>query len=124
MGKVKTNGLADAIMKELKKYEKATIEDIKEVGKEVAKEGREKLETTSPEKDGGYKAGWRVKETPTTKGCSFVIHNVKKPGLTHLLEDGHALRNGGRAKKCVHIKPVEEWCNKEFEKRIEKRIGQ
>lgn len=122
MAKTKITELTAVIMKELKNYEKATIEDMREVGKEVAKEGAKILKETSPEKTGVYKKGWTVKETPTTKGCGFVVHNSKKPGLTHLLEEGHAMRNGGRSKKIVHIKPAEEWCNEEFEKRLIRRL--
>ena len=53
----------------------------------------------------------------------FVVHNKKKPGLTHLLERGHQSNRGGRVKGIVHIKPVEEWCNEEFERRAEARLG-
>ncbi|KAK9680615.1 hypothetical protein QE152_g38973 [Popillia japonica] len=61
------------------------------------------------------KHGWSVTSQGSFTKPSFVVHNKKKPGLTHLLENGHALRQGGRARAIPHIKPVEEQCIKEYE---------
>lgn len=106
----------------MKAFEKATYDDIKEVGQQVAKEGAKRLQGNSPKKGGIYAKGWGVTPKLGTKKASFTIHNKKKPGLSHLLEKGHALSNGGRSKAIVHIQPVEEWCNTEFEKRLIRRI--
>jgi hypothetical protein len=40
----------------------------------------------------------------------------------HLLEKGHALRNGGRARARVHVAPVQDWMNEELRKKIEEAI--
>ena len=128
MSKVNIDGLADAVLKELKKFNDVTEEEFEKIAKAVAKEGTKKLKATSPRgrgsKKGHYADGWGV--TYLKKGnrkFQFVVHNKKKPGLTHLLENGHALNRGGKARAIVHIKPVEEWCNEEFERRVEMRLG-
>lgn len=50
------------------------------------------------------------------------IHNKTDYQLTHLLEKGHAKRNGGRVNPEVHIRPNEERAVKEFESRIKGAI--
>ena len=42
--------------------------------------------------------------------------------LAHLLEYGHATRNGGRTGANEHIKPVEEWAVEEVQDQIMKAI--
>lgn len=128
MSKVNIDGLADAVLKELKKFNDVTEEEFEKIAKAVAKEGTKKLKVTSPRgrgsKKGHYADGWGVTYFRKGNGkFQFVVHNKKKPGLTHLLENGHALNIGGRARAIVHIKPVEEWCNEEFERRVEMRLG-
>ena len=55
---------------------------------------------------------------PLTKGeidiaavpanLAAVLYNKTDGALTHLLEHGHALRQGGRSPAIVHIQPVED----------------
>ena len=129
MGKINVEALADAVMKELIEFKDMTEEDFEEIAKEVAREGAKKLRATSPRgsgkgKKGHYADGWSVTYFRKGNGkFQFVVHNKKKPGLAHLLEHGHQLNLGGRVGAIVHIKPVEEWCNEEFEKRVEARLG-
>lgn len=129
MSKISIDSLAEEVIKALNEYKDVAKEDFEEVAKSVAKEGAKKLKATSPRgsgkgRKGHYANGWGV--TYERKGNGkfrFTVHNKKKPGLAHLLEHGHQLRQGGRAKAIVHIKPVEEWCNEEFEKRTEERLS-
>lgn len=119
----KKNDLASQVMAALMEYKDVTYEKFKEIAQEVAKEGRKKLKQTSPQGDGTnkghYADGWTVTAVKSgTDKFSFVVHNKKKPGLAHLLEFGHQLRQGGRAKAFPHIKKVEEWCIEEYERRV------
>jgi hypothetical protein len=128
MSKANIDGLVDVVMKELMDFRKITEEEFEEIAKEVAKEGAKKLKETSPRgrgsRKGHYADGWGVTYQRKGNGkFEFVVHNKKKPGLTHLLENGHQSDRGGRVEGIVHIKPVEDWCNEEFEKRIEERLG-
>ena len=48
------------------------------------------LKETSPKLTGKYAKGWTNKMHHAADGSPFsVVHNVKKPGLTHNLEHGH-----------------------------------
>ena len=112
----------------LNDYSNEIQDAITEEAQIIAKEGANELKTTSPKTNrnikhkGRYAKGWRVK---TTKGKGFincVIHNATDYQLTHLLERPHLTRNGSLTKAIVHIAPVEEKVNKEFQSRVEKVI--
>lgn len=120
--------LAGAVMEQLRKFEEVTSEELYKIAKKVASEGTKRLKETSPKgkgsRKGHYADGWTVTAVrKNANAFSFVVHNKKKPGLTHLLEKGHALRGGGRARAFPHIKAVEEWCSEEYQKRVERMIG-
>ena len=117
------NDFAAAIMEAINDYTDTCAEDMLRIAQEVAKEGAKMLKATSPKgagsRKGHYAAGWTVQAVSTDAyNFSFVVHNRKKPGLTHLLENGHQLRNGGRARAFPHIAKVEQWCIEEYERRV------
>ena len=93
----------------------------------VAKESLSKLKNTSPRKTGSYARGWAIKRERGLAGINTVtIHNKTDPQLTHLLENGHVVRNKkgtyGRAPAHKHIQPVEEWANNELPLEIEREL--
>lgn len=85
----------------------------------VSKECVQKLKNTSPVKTGSYSKGWATKKQGD---MDVVVHNRTDYQLTHLLENGHVIRNKkgtyGRVAGRKHIKPVEEWANEELPRRI------
>ena len=87
--------------------------------KETAKETAMKLRNTSPVKTGSYAKGWKV---GTRRGSDYIVHNATDYQLTHLLENGHVIRNKkgeyGRTHPIKHIEPVEEWAADELPRRI------
>ena len=93
----------------------------------IAKEAVQKLKNTSPKKSGSYAKGWAIKRTRTGTGIPDVtIHNKTDYQLTHLLENGHIVRNKygeyGRYNGVKHIEPVEEWANDALVKEVEKEL--
>ncbi len=104
--------LLDEVNKDVEKSTRTNIQRI-------AKEGAQKLRNTSPKMTGEYAQGWGVKKLGDK---DVVIHNKTMPGLTHLLENGHVIRNKkgtyGRAPAHKHIKPVEDWAIDELPRRI------
>lgn len=98
----------------LRVYAENTTEELDEIAKQVAQDGVDKLKETSPERTGEYAKNWDLKKV----GKDYVIYNKETYQLTHLLEKGHAKRNGGRTKKFVHIKPVERSVIENFEAKV------
>lgn len=108
--------LAKLIADELANYAEDIAEAMEEETEQIATEAAAELRATSPKRTGGYAKSWRKKKD----GTGYVVYSTK-PGLPHLLEKGHAKRNGGRTMPIVHIKPVELDVIDKFEKSIERR---
>ena len=85
----------------------------------IAKESVQKLRNTSPQKTGSYAKGWGAKRQGD---MNVVVHNRTDYQLTHLLENGHVVKNAkgtyGRTRPIKHIQPVEEWAADELPRRI------
>ncbi|RJW38858.1 HK97 gp10 family phage protein [Clostridiales bacterium TF09-2AC] len=109
-------------------YASGVAADTKAEAKAVAKEAVKELKQTSPEgpgsRKGHYKDGWASKvERENAVSINIKVYNKKKPGLTHLLEKGHAKRGGGRVNSIPHIAPAEKQAAEDYEKRLKARLS-
>lgn len=115
---MKVDNLADAIIQELTDYSQEVTDNLKEEIRDTAKIIKDKIKRSSPKLTGDYKKGWSVKKRYEGKeDIRLAVHNKKEYPLTHLLENGHAKRGGGRTRAYPHIKTAEA----EAEKRLENR---
>lgn len=74
---------------------------------------------------GEYAKGWTVTKVESTwKGVQAIIYNKTKPGLAHLLNNGHAKRGGGRVSGDSHIDDVTEFAQENLFNEVEKMIRQ
>lgn len=124
---IKPEELSKAIQDYLENYREDIQEDVEEVTDKVTKEAKDELKQTSPRgsvaRNPKYYKGWSVKISK--KGATKyhkVVWNKTNYQLTHLLEFGHATRNGGRTRAIPHIRPVEEKYKVEFVDLVEERI--
>lgn len=106
----------------LNEYTEDVQEGLKEAAISTAKESTSKLKQTSPKRIGAYAKSWTVKKETSRGSILCTVHNKKHYRLTHLLENGHMKRNGGKVAPRVHIKPVETTAIKAFEKQVENVI--
>lgn len=125
MGKSIDINLEEELGRILDEYMDDVEETASKVINQVAKEAAQKLKDTSPgDKAGKYASGWKVKKG---KKLDAVVYNATRPGLTHLLEESHPIRNQygtwGRSAAQPHIAPVREWAEEEVVKRIEEALG-
>ena len=110
------------IEKILKEYSDEVIEGVNKAGDKVSKKAVKSLGVTSQKRTGVYATGWKVTKETGALATIYTIHNAKKAYLPHLLEHGHANRDGSRTPGKVHIKPVEVEAIKEFEDEVKKVI--
>ena len=120
-GVFNVNQLANQIANIMREYSNVTQHQVNDIAEQVAKRGALKLKTAGSFENvtGDYRKGWRAKKV----NGKWVVHNATDYQLTHLLEKGHALANGGRAKAYPHIKPVEQELIEEFEREIRELLG-
>ena len=106
----------------MKQYEKEVEDLSSDVFQSVAKGTVQELKNTSPKLTGDYAKGWAVKQEKGVGKMNFIVHNRTDYQLTHLLENGHVIRNKkgtyGRVSGRKHIAPVEEWASDELPRRI------
>lgn len=122
-----TSSITVQMNKILDSYSREVQEATNKAIDSVAKESASKLRNTSPRKTGDYAKGWKVKKERGRDGLQTVtVHNKTNYQLTHLLENGHVVRNKkgtfGRTRPIKHIAPVEEWAVNELPREIEERL--
>lgn len=120
-GVFNVNQMANQIAKIMREYGNVTQYQVNDIAEQVAKRGGLKLKTAGSFENvtGDYRKGWRAKKV----NGKWIVHNATDYQLTHLLEKGHALANGGRSKAYPHIKPVEQELIEEFEREIREVLG-
>lgn len=123
MAKTTIDKFRDAVNKTLEKYAEDATATTKEVAKAVAQKGAQAVRKASASAYGAgrYSKGWKVTMDENRLGVTAIIHNTT-PGLPHLLEKGHANRDGGRTPGRVHIAPVEEELVKLFPRELEEKL--
>lgn len=127
----KPTDLSKAIHETILSYTNEVQGEIDKEAKKISSEAAKKLEhaTSFEDRRGSYRYGWRVKKVQDGyrwHSLSYVVHNATDYQLTHLLENGHALKRGervvGHAPPKVHIAPVEQEAVEDFIKAVEKAV--
>lgn len=91
----------------------------------VGKETADDLKVTSPKRTGHYANSWTYgmrKSRGSKKNNKLIVYNKKYYRLVHLLEKGHAKRNGGRVEAQVHVKPAQDKAEKKAIERIKEKL--
>jgi len=122
----KTGSVALQMQDILDDYSKDVKEATNDAIEKTSKESVRKLKNTSPKKSGEYAKGWKLKKDRGRDGIATVTVHNKLYQLTHLLENGHVVRNAkgtyGRTNGIKHIAPVEEWAESELQQEIERKL--
>ena len=121
---VKNDSISTQIDKLLNDYSQELKDKTNKIFEDEAKESARQLRQTSPQgtgrNKGAYAKSWTVKKQKDKNGLyTLIVHNKDHYQLTHLLEYGHAMPQGGRTKAQPHIAPVNDWAANEVVRRIE-----
>lgn len=119
--RVGVDGLTAAIKDALDMYADTVGKDLNEVAQELGKNAQRLLRETSPRRTGEYAKSWKI-DVQAGRLATIVTVYSSKPGLPHLLENGHALPQGGRAPAIVHVAPVAESIEDKFIQELEARL--
>lgn len=112
---VNSSNFSVSVRKILADYVLVEQEQMEEILEDAAQAARKKASELSPKDTGRYKKGWRIKSESGRLKHSRIIYN-EEYRLTHLLEKGHAKRNGGRVEAIPHIEPAEKYAIQKIEK--------
>ncbi len=116
--------MADAIMEDLQEYADAASIDVKAAVRKSANTVKRQIGEKAPVgKTGRYAKSWRVKTTEeNSQKLVQTVHSPKRYMLAHLLEKGHAKRNGVRTRAIPHIAPAEQAGIEELESLIRRAL--
>lgn len=121
--KIAIDGLADAVAKELKLYDKNVMEGIR---KQIDKSMRQLVQETKGTAPVGHRKK-HYKDSISSKVTNQTIRAYERTWyvrgsdyrLSHLLNNGHALRDGGRYPGTQFITKASVSVIKDYEKAIE-----
>ena len=115
---VQIGELADAVMETLEEYADLAAEDVKQAVRDAGETVRKEIRANAPKDTGDYAKSWAVRKTKeTSSSLTLTVHSKN-----HLLEYGHAKRNGGRVEGKAHIAPAEEKGIRQLEEEIERSL--
>ena len=127
--KVHANDIGEEITNIVQTFIREENKKVEDIMPTVARDSRRVLKSKSPG-HGAYRNGWRiVYENRYLKSYGFQIWNPKHYQLTHLLEDGHLIKNqyGGpfgkaRTRAIPHISVAQEEANQLALKRLKEKL--
>ena len=120
---IKIDDLAKEVMRGLDEYADVTTEQVKKAVRKAGNTVRREIQENAPKNTGDYAKSWAAKKVrESSHTLEVVVHSKNRYQLTHLLEFGHCLRNGGRTRAMPHIAPAEEKGIEQLEKMIERDI--
>lgn len=125
----KTDSVSIQMKEIMDKYGRDAKQAIDASAKETADLCVQQLKNTSPKRSkggGAYARSWTVKAEKHGDITDYIVHNSKHYQLTHLLENGHVIRNKkgtyGRTRPIKHIAPAEETGEMRFELGVRARL--
>lgn len=118
------DGTADAISRALEEYGDEASEGVRKAVMNTAESVRKDVRAHAPANTGRYRRSWAVKKVKDTPGSvTLAVHSRDRYQLTHLLEFGHAKRNGGRTEGKPHIVPAEAKLEETLTRELKKELG-
>lgn len=121
--RISIDALADTVMECLNDYADVSTEGMKKAVCKAGNTVKKEISANAPKDTGAYAKSWAVKNTKENAHLLEVtVYSKNRYQLAHLLEHGHAKRNGGRAVGKSHIAPAEQTGIEQLEHEIERSL--
>ena len=89
----KDKGITIQLERIIKDFNEEETEFLYKCIGKAAKLAKREVVARSPENKGDYKRGWTVRTTRRKTTITSVVYNKDFPGMTHLLEESHVIKN-------------------------------
>jgi len=117
------DNMADEIIKGLREYSELADDAMKKAVRKTATSVKKEISANAPKDSGKYAKSWTAKKTKeNSHTLEMTVHSKNRYQIAHLLENGHAKRNGGRVEGKPHIAPAEETGAELLESLIRKEL--
>jgi len=120
--RIRADELAAAVRGVLDQYEGDARAALGRAVRSTTRGAARRLRQGSPKRTGTYAKGWTSKVAEDRSGTEGIVYDETGGRLTHLLEHGHAKRDGGRVQGRPHIAPVNDWARTDVVERLEKEL--
>ena len=123
--RVSVDQMAEAITQSLGEYAELSNEVMKQSVTEVSQFVKKDIQVNAPVRTGKYKKSWAAKKVQeNANSLTMAVHSRDRYQIAHLLEHGHARRNGDRVAAIPHIAPAEQRGAEELAEKIERGLSQ
>ena len=122
--KVSIGRMADAILEQMQEYADLADDSIKKAVTKAAKTVKDEIQANAPVRTGKYAESWKTKKTlEKTHAQEITVYSSNRYQIAHLLEFGHAKRNGGRVAAQPHIAAAEQKGIEQLEEEITRSLS-
>lgn len=122
--RVSVDQMAEAIAQSMAEYADLSNEVMKQSVAEVSRSVKKDIQSGAPARTGKYKKSWAAKKVKQdANSMTMVVHSRDRYQIAHLLEHGHARRNGDRVAAIPHIAPAEQRGAEELVSKIERGLS-
>lgn len=123
---IKLSQLAGKLEQIYQEYSDEVVKVLPEATKKAAKQAVKSLRANAPRNSGAYAGSFKQKTTESSSSRTTIEIYSTKPGLPHLLEYGHAIKNQygvyGTTAAHPHWAPAEAEANEALEEEIRKAV--
>ena len=121
---IKISDLSKAVAKQLDEYGELADNAMKKSVRKTANFVKKEISANAPVRTGKYAKSWTSKKTAeNSHKLEMTVHSKDRYQIAHLLEKGHAKRNGGRVAGRPHIAPAEQHGEELLETLLKKELS-
>lgn len=120
--RIESAKLADTVMGYIEEYHDEAILANEKAVRRVAQKATKELKKSGTYGGTKYRQSLSYSIDKTRISVTANVGSRKYPGLTHLLEFGHALKGGGRTTEFKFVAPINDTIEEKYVTEMEKLL--